>query len=109
VMSQTHLVEIDLLRGGEALPMTGAVKSDHRILVSVSERRPKAQLYAFNLRQVIPTIAVPLNGAASVALDLQPLLHRVYDRARFGLAIDYRQSLSSKLSDEDAAWILSAI
>jgi Protein of unknown function (DUF4058) len=101
MMSQTHLVEIDLLRGGEALPMTGAVKSDYRILVSVSERRPKAQLYAFNLRQVIPSIAIPLNGIASVALDLQPLLHRVHDRARFELAIDYRQLLSPKLSDED--------
>jgi hypothetical protein len=109
MMSQTHLVEIDLLRGGEALPMTGAVGSDYRILVSASEHRPKAQLYAFNLRQVIPTIAVPLNGAAMVTLDLQPLLDRVYDKARFELAIDYRQSLSPKLSDEDAAWILSTI
>jgi hypothetical protein len=44
------------------------------------------------LRQVIPTIAIPLNGTASVALDLQPLLHRVYDRARFELAIDYESA-----------------
>jgi Protein of unknown function (DUF4058) len=91
------------------LPMTGAVESDYRILVSVSQSRPKAQLYAFNLRQVIPTIAIPLNGTATVQLDLQPLLHRVYDKARLELAIDYQQSLSPKLSDEDTAWILSLL
>jgi Protein of unknown function (DUF4058) len=109
MMSQTHWVEIDLLRGGDALPMTGAIESDYRILVSASECRPKAQLYAFNLQQVIPTIAVPLNGTATVSLDLQPLLHRVYDKARFELAIDYQQSLSPKLSDQDTAWILSCM
>jgi hypothetical protein len=109
MMSQTHLVEIDLLRGGEALPMTGAIESDYRILVSTSEHRPKAQLYAFNLRQVIPTIAVPLNDTATVSLDLQPLLHRVYDKARFELAIDYQQALSPRLSEQDTGWILSAI
>jgi Protein of unknown function (DUF4058) len=68
MMSQTHWVEIDLLRGGDALPMTGAIESDYRILVSASECRPKAQLYVFNLQQVIPTIAVPLNGTATVSL-----------------------------------------
>jgi hypothetical protein len=104
MMSQTHLVEIDLLRGGEALPMVGAVVSHYRILVSSSLMRPKAQL--FNLRQVIPSIALPLKGAATIALDLQPLLHRVYDRARFELAIDYAEVLSPRLSSEDVAWVL---
>lgn len=109
MLSQTHLVEIDLLRGGEAMPMTGAVESDYRILVSASEHRPKEQLYAFNLRQVIPEIVVPLKANGTVTLALQPLLHRVYDKARLELAIDYQQSLSPKLSDEDTAWILSLV
>ncbi|MEB3292764.1 MAG: DUF4058 family protein [Synechococcales bacterium] len=109
MMSQTHLVEIDLLRGGEALPMTGAISSHYRILISTSQKRPKAQLYAFNLRQPIPAIAVPLNGDATVLLDLQPLLHRIYDKARFELAIDYQQPLSPKLSEEDATWILELV
>ncbi len=57
MMSQTHLVEIDLLRAGEPLPIVGAVPSHYRILVSVSPDRPKAQLYAFNLPQPIPQIS----------------------------------------------------
>jgi hypothetical protein len=109
MISQTHLIEIDLLRAGEPLPMMGAVASHYRILVSPSSSRPKAQLYAFNLREPIPTIAVPLDGSATIPLDLQPLLHQVYDRARFELAIDYRQALSPKLSTDETAWILGLL
>jgi hypothetical protein len=58
MLSQTHLVEIDLLRSGEMLPMVGATSSDYRILVSRSDRRPQAHLYAFNLRQPIPPIQI---------------------------------------------------
>jgi hypothetical protein len=41
----------------------------------------------------------------AIADQLQPLLHRVYDRARFELAINYRENCSPKLSDEDKAWL----
>jgi hypothetical protein len=105
LLSQTHLVEIDLLRGGEPLPIVGAALSDYRILVSRSEGRPKAQLYAFNVRQLIPGIQVPLVADAWAMLDLQPLLHQIYDRARFGLAIDYQQQPVPRLSLEDWGWV----
>ena len=85
------------------------IASHYRILVSTSEHRSKAQLYAFNLRQPIPAIAVPLKGNTTVSLALQPLLYRVYDKARLELAIDYQQPLSPKLSEEDAAWILTVL
>jgi hypothetical protein len=109
MMSQTHLVEIDLLRAGVPLPMVGGHKSDYRILVSASHHRPKAQLYAFGIRQEIPPIAIPLAAAAAVTLDLQRLLHEVYDRARFGLAIDYQKPPLPKLSSEDLKWLLDII
>ncbi len=105
LLSQTHLVEIDLLRSGEPLPIVGAVRSDYRILVSRSEGRPKAQLYGFDLRQSIPGIQVPLMADAWVMLELQPLVHQIYDRARFGLAIDYQRQPLPKLSGEDWGWM----
>jgi len=53
--SFTHLVEIDLLRGGEPMPiLVNQIKSDYRILVSRSESRPKAELYPFGLQEQIP-------------------------------------------------------
>ncbi len=68
--SQTHWVEIDLLRGGEPLPLRGAIAADYRILVSASGRRPQAQRYAFTLRQPIPSIPVPLDGEVTLTPPL---------------------------------------
>jgi hypothetical protein len=108
--SSTHLIEIDLLRSGEIFPMIGGVKSYYRILVSRSFQRPKAQLYAFNLREIIPPFPIPLRvGEEEPLLEMQPLLHQVYDRARFELAIDYNQLCSPKLSPEDTTWLQSFI
>lgn len=109
MLSQTHLVEIDLLRSGDPLPMLGATTSDYRILVSRSDRRPKAQLYAFNLRQPIPTIQVPLADETTAPLNLQPLLHQIYDRARLALAIDYQKPPIPKLLPDDRVWLNAAI
>ena len=108
--SATHFIEIDLLRGGEPFPMTGAIPSDYRILISRSYNRPKAQLYAFNLRQAIPGFPIPLrSGEEEPSVELQPLLNQVYNRARFELAINYSQSCKPKLSAEDEAWFRSLV
>ncbi|MEM1254295.1 MAG: DUF4058 family protein [Cyanobacteria bacterium P01_H01_bin.21] len=108
--SQTNLVEIDLLRGGRPLPMKGNRDSDYRILISRSCDRPQAQLYGFNLGQEIPTFEVPLQkGTSEPLLQLQPLVHQVYDRARFELAIDYTQGLSPQLSDAEKRLVLEHV
>ncbi len=59
--SYTNLVEIDLLRDGKPIQQvqTG-VKTDYRILVSRALKRPKADLYAFNLPNTIPFYPLPL-------------------------------------------------
>ena len=108
--SRTHRVEIDLLRGGRPLPLKGSTASDYRILVSRSGDRPQAQLYSFNLDQEIPVFGVPLRqGEEEPALQLQPLVYRVYDKARFELAIDYSQTLSPKLSDLEREWVFKCL
>jgi Protein of unknown function (DUF4058) len=104
--SATHLIEIDLLRSGEPMPMLKAKLSDYRILISRSSLRPQAQLYPFNLPQPIPPFNVPLRGDESEPiLELQPLLHSIYDRARMELAIDYQQSPTPKVNTEDWNWM----
>jgi hypothetical protein len=85
--SLTHLVEIDLLRGGQLLPILNATPSDYRILISHSDRRPSAQLYAFSVRQQIPQFLMPLApGDEEPLLNLQHLLNHVYKRGRYHLA-----------------------
>jgi hypothetical protein len=100
-----HLVEIDLLRGGPRLPVVGAMPPcDYCVLVSRAYRRPKAGLWPLGLRDPLPLIPVPLQPPHPDAkLDLQGLLHRVYDAARYQSYI-YEGAPSPALSPEDAAW-----
>lgn len=105
--SLTHFIEIDLLRSGQPLPiLNNPVETDYRILVSRAERRPLADLYAFNLQQPIPKFPLSLRpGDNEPLIDLQELLHGIYDRAGFDLKIDYTQEVLPSLSEEHTAWV----
>ena len=78
--SFTHLVEIDLLRQWEPMPILEQnIQSRYRILVSRSDRRPLADLYAFNLPDGIPSFPLPLlSGDVEPIVDLKALLNRTY-------------------------------
>lgn len=105
----TSLVEIDLLRAGEPMAVVGeAVQSDYRILVSRGWQRPRAQLYTFGLRQPIPQFPLPLmRGEEEPLVDLNTVLHELYDRARFDLRLDYDEPPVPPLRAEDAEWAQS--
>lgn len=102
--SQTHLVEIDLLRGAKPMAMQGVqTPSTYRILISRSHDRPRADLYPVMLAQPLPNLPIPLKaGDAELIVSLQPVFTQVYDRARYTNRIDYRQPLPPpKLSDAE--------
>jgi len=102
----THLVEIDLLRAGEPMPMRGAnIQSDYRILVSRAERRPRADLLPFDIRNPIPAFYLPLQpGDDEPLVDLNRLLNTLYDRVGYGLRTNYQELATPALEGEDAAW-----
>lgn len=105
--TRTSLVEIDLLRDGRSMPLATAqeVESDYRILVSRGATRPEAKLYAFGVRDAIPTIPIPLLPKdPEPSLDLGAVLHALYDRARFDLRLDYTKPPVPPLDEADAAW-----
>ena len=81
--SSAHLVEIDLLRGGERLPMAEPLPSvDYDVIVSRAPRRPMADVWPTTLRQPLPTVPIPLAGEdPEVPLDLQAIFHAVHERA----------------------------
>jgi Protein of unknown function (DUF4058) len=88
--SQSHLIEIDLLRYGKPMELLNTpTKTDYRILVSRSEERPQARLHGFNQSEPIPPIVVPLEpGDPEPILDLQAILNEIYDQAGFDLTIN---------------------
>jgi Protein of unknown function (DUF4058) len=104
----SHLVEIDLLRRELPLPMLGAIGSmDYRILVSRAERRPKADLYGFDLSDSIPSFPVPLKPEGTdLSLELQLILDDVFERARYTQRIDYQHPVPLPLlTATQQAWV----
>lgn len=105
--SRSHLVELDLLRGGTRLPMASPLPpADYYAIVSRSGRRPRAEIYPWTLRDPLPTIAIPLlPDDPAVPLDLQEVFTTVYDRAMYDLSIDYAAPLDPPLKTEDEEWM----
>ena len=104
--TRTSLVEIDLLRVGVRPPISGPVpESDYRILVHRGWERRRGQLYPFDLYDPIPVIPLPLRrDEEEPLLDLNTLLHTLYDQAVYSLRIDYTKPPTPPLDEGDAAW-----
>jgi hypothetical protein len=107
LQSQSHLVEIDLLRGGERLPVRSPLPpADFYAIVSRRHERPHADVFAWSLHTPLPTIPVPLLVEdGDVPLDLAEALAAVYRRKRYDLSLDYSAPLSPTPANEDAVWI----
>jgi hypothetical protein len=103
---KTHLVELDLLRGGQRLPTVEPLPpADYFALVARGERRPEVRVYPRSLRQPLPTIPIPLEPEdPDVALDLQSVFSAVYDRAGYDYSLDYEAQVEPPLSEADAQW-----
>jgi hypothetical protein len=104
IHSPVHLVEIDLLRGGPRLPAEELPACDYCVVVSRAEERPHVEVWPISLRQPLPEVPVPLRVSDPDArIDLQALLHRLYDAAGYESYI-YTGAPQPPLPPEDAAW-----
>jgi hypothetical protein len=96
-----NFIEIDLLRGGDRMPMQDDWP-DSPYYVLVARKHEAGQCRAWPAYSVspIPRIPVPLLPTDSdIPLELQPLVAAVYARSRYDL--DYRQATSLKLTTEE--------
>lgn len=102
----TNFVEIDLLRYGDPMPVQGwSGRSDYRIVISRGRYRPKSLLIPFSVRQPIPSFRLPLApGDTEPTVDLNRLLHALYERGSYDLRLNYRVDPEPPLRPEDAAW-----
>lgn len=103
---QVHLVEFDMLVGGNRLPMDDELPPAHYYaFVSRTERRRFSETYAWTIRDPLPTIPIPLRAPdTDIPLDLASIFATVYERARLGRSIDYAAPLELPLSPEDRQW-----
>jgi hypothetical protein len=101
---KAHFVEIDLLRGGQPMPLEDPLDCDYSVLVSRTDDRPRAGYWPIGLRQRLPIIPIPLRRPEEFArIDLQEILHHVYDAAGYEDFL-YEGQPDPSLSPADAAW-----
>jgi hypothetical protein len=106
--SRVSFVEIDLLRSGERMPLSTppAEIGDYYVLVCRSWQYPRAGLWSFGVRDLLPEVSVPLDrDVAEVALRLRPCVDRVYDGGRFRTKLRYDQLPKPRMSKSDGAWV----
>ena len=105
--STSHLVELDLLRGGVRLPVVGSLPpGDFYAIVSRANRRPRCEVYTWTLRDKLPAIPIPLkHGDADAVVPLQEVFDTVYQRARYDLSVKYDSPLDPPLSNVELQWV----
>ena len=108
VGSGANLVEIDLLRRWQPMPLeTPPPASDYRILVCEGWQRPSALLYPFNVQQPIPPFALPLLPEDKpLQVDLGPIINAMHHTARYGQVTRYQDPPPEPaFAPEVAEWV----
>jgi Protein of unknown function (DUF4058) len=106
IRQKIHLVELDLLLGGRRLPMSLPLPvGDYFAFISRAQRRPNSDVYAWTVRDALPSVPIPLMaGTPDVALDLADVFATTYERGRYARLIDYAAPPSVLRKPEDRAW-----
>ena len=109
--SAVHLVEIDLLRQWERMPLAGELPAcDYLIVVSDAQQRPIVDVWPIQLPNPLPVISIPLLAAdPPVSINIGEALRLAYQRARYDLQIDYRQPPTPPLSAQHAKWAVTLL
>jgi hypothetical protein len=104
---QANLVEIDLLRGGRRMPMSGEWPDcPYYLLVGRKERAPRCTVWPAHFVRPLPVIPIPLAPPdPDIPLQIQPLVNQIYERSRYARDIDYRKPCRPRLSDAETKWL----
>jgi hypothetical protein len=104
-----HLVELDLLLSGDRLPMRKPLPPGHfYAFISRAEQRPNSEVYAWSVRDSLPSVPVPLKSPdGDIRLDVGQVFHTAYDRGQYRRRIRYDRETTFALPREDRSWVVS--
>ena len=107
LQGHAHLVEIDLLRGGQRMPMVGTWSaSPYHIAVMHKESAPKFEVTPAHFKVPLPSIQIPLRRPdPDIALPLQPLVDAIYTRSKYHLSFNYRRPIFPPLNSVETGWL----
>jgi hypothetical protein len=100
-------VEIDLLRGGQRMPMLDPwPDSPYTLLVARAKKFQLCRVWPAHFQRPLPSLPLPLaKPDADVPVELQPMIAAIYQRFRYERSINYSKPLIPPLSSKDAAWL----
>lgn len=106
---RVHLVEIDLLLGGDRLPLLAPLPAgDYFAFVTRREAPHQCEVYAWAVREPLPIIPVPLEPEnVDTPLELGPAFARVYDRGRYPQLLRYEGDPPPSMRADDRAWAVA--
>lgn len=110
LLSNVHLIELDLLRGGQRpgdeidFP---PLDTDYVCLVNRAHIERVSHIWPVSLNESLPRIPIPLlAGDAELVIDLQVAFQQLYDRSRYRQQIDYAQPVPApQLRPAIASWL----
>jgi hypothetical protein len=101
-----HLVELDLLVGGQRVPLRQPLPGGaYFAFVGRDNRHPYVDVYHWSVRDRLPVVPVPLRAPDPDApLDLAAVFATTYERGRYARSLRYGAPPPAPLSPDDAAW-----
>ncbi|MBI3760361.1 MAG: DUF4058 family protein [Chloroflexi bacterium] len=112
LQTETHLLEIDLLRQGTRIELIGELPpAPYYVYLSRFTRRPRTEVWPISLRGPLPTVPVPLLPPDSdVPLNWQAAINACFELVGYERLLDYTQpSPPPDFSEEDATWVKEQI
>ena len=100
---EVHLIELDLLVGGQRLPVAEPLPADdYYAFVARADRRPYCDVYHWSVRQPLPAIPIPLKAPdPDLIVELQPVFTEAFARGRYERRLRFAKPPRSRLSWAD--------
>lgn len=107
MLAGVNLVEIDLLRGGQRMPMLDPWPNcPYTFMVAKANKAQACRVWPLHLQKPLPPLPVPLaRPDPDIELDLQSMVNSIYERSRYARSIDYTKPATPKLTGKEAAWL----
>jgi Protein of unknown function (DUF4058) len=106
---KANVVEIDVVLEGQRLhdfTRESLPAWDYSVVVTRAARPEQYELYTATLDKRLPRFRLPLAADdRDNVIDLQAVLHRVYDVGDFASRVDYKQNAITHLTTDQETWI----
>jgi len=101
-----HLVEIDLLLAGRRIELGRDLpRGDYYAYVTREDARPMVDVYTWSIRDVLPTIPVPLKAPdPDIGLNIAEVFGITYERGRYARSLRYAGPPPAPVDPELMNW-----